>query len=57
MIPVLDTAVENYVTEAINGVEKDYFTPQQEYVNAMNHAISDLQAKLKAVEFKDIRED
>lgn len=57
LIPVLDTAVENYVTEAINGVEKDYFTPQQEYVNAMNHAISDLQAKLKAVEFKDIRED
>ena len=51
--PVVGKAVEDYVSAALAGIEKDYFAPQEQYVKQIEQAMNDLQRKLAKVKFAE----
>lgn len=51
LFPLLDQSVVQYVSEAIAGIEQDYFAPQQRYVEGMTKAVSALQRSLEKAKF------
>ena len=51
--PVVSKAVEEYVSAALAGIEKDYFAPQEQYVKQIEQAMNDLRKKLADVKFAE----